>query len=307
MSEKTYPSYPSLYTLGHAHLRDLFTDGAEVTIEEKVDGSQFSFGVVDGVLQCRSKRCILSDPIPDLFRGAVTTAKTLFDEGKLVEGWVYRGEAIQRPKHNTLCYDRTPNYFIAIYDVMTGLEDYAPYQFKKEVCDGLGLECVPLLYQGPVDDPSKLKDLLDRTSFLGGAKIEGIVIKNHARFGYDKKPLIAKLVADSFKEIHQGDWKDRHPKNGDIILNLVEKYRTPARWAKAMQHLRDDGTLTNSPKDIGPIIVECQADIRKECEDMIKDELFAWAWKQIAHKLVGGLPQWYKEQLVESPSAEDAA
>jgi ATP-dependent RNA circularization protein (DNA/RNA ligase family) len=36
-------SYPSIYALGHRAIRELF-DGP-VVVEEKIDGSQFSFGV----------------------------------------------------------------------------------------------------------------------------------------------------------------------------------------------------------------------------------------------------------------------
>ena len=41
-------SYSKVYQIGHKVIRDIFND--EVLIEEKIDGSQFSFGVIDGVL-----------------------------------------------------------------------------------------------------------------------------------------------------------------------------------------------------------------------------------------------------------------
>lgn len=302
MSDKTYTSYPSLYSIGHKAVANIFFD--EVTVEEKVDGSQFSFGVTGGVLQCRSKRCILADgAIPDLFAGAVATAQRLFDEGKLPGGYVFRGEAIQRPKHNTLAYDRVPHGNVVVFDIMLGEENYLSYDEKHAICERLGLECAPLFFRGNISSHEQLESLLERVSFLGGNKIEGFVVKNYSRFGMDKKPLFAKFVSPAFKEVHQGDWKERNPKNGDIIQRLIDKYRTPARWDKAIQHLRDDGRLTDSPKDIGPVIVECQADILKECGDDIREELFKWAWKQIACKVVGGLPQWYRDKLFEEKSA----
>ena len=38
-------SYPKIYNLGHKYLEELFLD--DVLIEEKIDGSQISFGVIE--------------------------------------------------------------------------------------------------------------------------------------------------------------------------------------------------------------------------------------------------------------------
>ena len=49
----SWHSYPSVYNLGHRALEPLLAH--PLNIEEKVDGSQFSFGRFDGVLRVRSK------------------------------------------------------------------------------------------------------------------------------------------------------------------------------------------------------------------------------------------------------------
>jgi hypothetical protein len=54
----SWNSYPKVYNMGHAAIADLLLD--DVLVEEKVDGSQFSFGVFEHpeqgrVLKCRSK------------------------------------------------------------------------------------------------------------------------------------------------------------------------------------------------------------------------------------------------------------
>ena len=41
-------SYPKVYNLGHKAITDLLLD--PIIVEEKVDGSQFSFGMIDGQL-----------------------------------------------------------------------------------------------------------------------------------------------------------------------------------------------------------------------------------------------------------------
>src|SRR5688572_241222 len=112
MSEQvstSWGSFPQVYNFGHRAIQDLLT--GEVNVEEKVDGSQFSFGcfheydnlLPDGVewrgnprveLKIKSKGAMIyPDAPPGLFKGAVDTVKALFAEGKLTPGWTYRGEA----------------------------------------------------------------------------------------------------------------------------------------------------------------------------------------------------------------------
>ena len=43
-----------------------------------------------------------------------------------------------------------------------------------------------------------------------------------------------------------------------MIVQLAEGLRTEARWRKAVQHLREEGRLERSPKDIGALLVELQ-------------------------------------------------
>ena len=72
MMEYSWNSYPKVYALGHPATKDIFS--GEVLVEEKIDGSQFSFGVIDGVLRTRSKSC--EPPDGRMFDLAVSAAKT---------------------------------------------------------------------------------------------------------------------------------------------------------------------------------------------------------------------------------------
>lgn len=292
----SWHSYPKVWNVGHGAAKELFLD--EVIIEEKVDGSQFSFGAFQGVMKLRSKgQEIHLDSVPKMFEEAASFCLSIKD--RLTEGYTYRAEYLQKPKHNVLAYDRIPNNHLIIFDINTGEEQYLSYEAKKAEADRLGLEIVPLLFKGKIDTLPELTKLLDNVSILGGQKIEGFVIKNYARFGPDKKALLAKHVCESFKEVHKGEWKKENPGKAEIIDALVTSYRTPARWQKSVQHLKDAGSIQDWPQDIGKIIKETQADLKLECEQEIKDKLFAWAWPQLCRRAVGGLPEWYKAKLLE--------
>lgn len=293
----SWHSYPKIYNVGHGAVQHIFDE--PVLIEEKVDGSQFSFGVFDGELMLRSKGVVMPANAPEkMFNKAVETVKELLP--LLKDGWTYRAEYLSKPKHNTLAYDRAPNKYIIIFDINTNEEVYLTYEEKVAEASRLGLEVVPAIFQGKINNSDELKALLNTVSVLGGQNIEGMVIKAYGKYGPDKKTLMAKHVSEHFKEIHQSDWKERNPGQNDIVTQLVMDLRTPARWDKGIQHLREKGQLTNSPKDIGLLIKEIQSDVAEECSELIKEKLFQWAKGQVLRGITNGFPEYYKDKLLES-------
>lgn len=298
--------FPKVWSLGHAAVTEIFFD--PVLVEEKIDGSQFSWGKFNGEIKIRSKgQEMLLDAPEKMFQKAAETVLALKD--RMVDGWTYRGEYLQKPKHNVLAYDRTPSQNIILFDVNTGEEQYLDRAAKEAEAARLGLEVVPLLFQGKISSSVDVERLLDTVSCLGGQKIEGIVVKNYARFGQDGKALLGKFVSENFKEKHKVDWKEGNPKQGDIVQKLIDTYRTPARWDKAIQHLRERGEIENAPKDIGKVVKEVPEDLLTECGDEIKSALFAWAWPQISRGVNRGAAEYYKELLLKNqqfgPSSEE--
>lgn len=287
------PSYSKVYAIGHRDISGLF-DG-EVTIEEKIDGSQFSFGILDGEFSCRSKGVQLIPDAPEkMFITAVEQARSL----PLEEGVIYRAEYLSKPKHNTLAYGRVPLKNLCLFDVDFGNQNYIPWEQKKAEADRLGIDCVPMLFSGKVDSLEMLTKFMDMDSFLGGTKIEGFVVKNYELFTSDKKMAVGKYVTEAFKEVHNKEWKKSNPTRTDVIEFLISEYKTPARWQKAVQHLAESGNLDGSPKDIGPLLKEVQRDIIEECSPEISAKLLKHFLPQILRGSINGLPEWYKEKLL---------
>ena len=323
----SWSSYPSIFAVGHKAVSDLLTD--IVSVEEKIDGSQIQLGAfvlpeaarratltcvseypgfegVEVALLCRSKGAQLQMLAPEkMFQKAVDTVIALGP--KLRPNWTYAGEFLSKPRHNALIYERVPRQHIIIFDVKTGNESYLSWEDKAAEAERLGLETVPRLYHGKLDSSEILRALLDTVSVLGGQKIEGVVLKNHERFGIDKKVLMAKFVSEAFKEVHAAEWKTSNPTQGDVIQLLIAKYRTPARWAKAVQHLREVGKLEGSPRDIGLLMREVPEDIEKECKEEILRELWMWAWPKVRRGTAAGLAEWYKDELLKSAFQEQIA
>lgn len=289
-------SYPSVFQVGHKAIDALF-DGP-VVVQEKIDGSQFSWMADADGLHMRSKGVeIYPDAIPDLFDGAVATATSLFNAQKLEMGFVYRGEAIKDRRHNVLEYQRVPPGNIVLYDVEVGLQTFLPPDNLAKYATFLGLDHVPTYVEGEVSGIEELRPLLDKESILGGP-IEGVVIKNYARFGTDKKILAGKLVRADFLERHADVWGEREQPSKDTIETIIQALRTEARWRKAIQHLREQGVLVNAPQDIGPLLRELDKDLEKEELEFVAGRLLAWAMPKIMRGVKAGFPEWYKGQLL---------
>ena len=294
---KHISSYSKVFAVGHKWVEDIF-DGP-VIVQEKIDGSQISFGIIDGELSIRSSGAdIYVESAPKMFNKAIETILELKDD--LKPDHIYRGEYLSKPKHNTLAYSRVPNKNIILFDILVEGQNYLEYKDVRAEAARLGLEVVPLLYSGIVSELDALKEFLNLESILGGQKIEGVVVKNYEKFTDDKKTMMAKYVSPEFQEKHQKSWRKDNPTRGDVINRIIEQYKTEARWQKAVQHLAEADQLTETPKDIGGLIKEVKNDVLKECEDEIKQLLFKHFWGQISRRLTAGLPEWYKEKLAES-------
>ena len=290
----SWHTYPKVYNFGHAAVKDIFS--GEVVIQEKVDGSQFSFGrfgLTEEKLRVRSRGKEMEPSAPEkLFAPAVNHVAQL----PLHREWTYRGETLAKPKHNALAYSRVPKGHVILFDINIGEESYLSYEMVCEEAARLGLEVVPRFQAEPTLEA--MRDLLSQESILGGAKIEGVVVKNYGRFGLDGKVLMAKHVSEAFKEVH-GTVKYGKPGKGDILDRLKSMLRTEARWQKALQHLREAGRILDAPQDIGPLIKMVQADIVEEEEAFIKDALYHEYEEHILRGAIAGLPEWYKDLLLK--------
>lgn len=300
-------------------------------IEEKVDGSQFSMGLfpdeqttqadveagTNFFLRIRSKGAEMNIDAPEkMFNKAAETARRLASPEAVAAGvglhpgWTYRCEYLQKPKHNTLAYERVPVGNLILFDVSTGDNEWLGRHEKAAEAALLGLECVAVLHDstgGPAHDTTmeRLRDLLDNTmSVLSGQKIEGIVVKQHGTDGYlygmDHKTLIGKFVSEKFREAHGIAWKESNPTNGDILMMLGAKYQHVGRWMKAVQHMKEAGTLEGSPRDIGKLLIEVEKDLGKEEKEEIKTLLWKWAWPHVRRMATRGVAEWYKNELLRA-------
>lgn len=292
--------FPKILHIGDKQIETLFNGPVEVT--EKVDGSQLGFGKVNGRLFVRSKGRELDLDNPDgMFINAVEYIKSI--EERIPDNFTFYGEYLQKPKHNTLAYDKIPTNGISLFGVYNyGTKEFYPYSTIEEWAGKLQVDAVPVLKTGLCSPEEVLELVKDRTSYLGGQKIEGVVVKAYKPWLFlGQIPLTVmsgKYVTEDFKEVHHKSWKAEHTGKGKLEV-AVSQYKTEARWNKAVQHLRDAGNLTGTPKDIGGLIKEVKNDVTEEEKENIKNALWNIYGEQFTRAATEGLPQWFKEKLVK--------
>lgn len=293
------PAFPKILTLNSTILPEIM-DG-EIEITEKIDGSFFAFGYIDGEIFFRSKnKDITHDTHDKMFREGIEYVKSIENRLKKYAGWVFYCEYLRKEKHNVIKYSRIPHNHLYLFGALFE-ESYAKGQILTQIAEYLDIEPPNILYEGDAKETPPLEILMDKKSILGNEKMEGIVIKNYnkkIKFAEKTYPIaVAKVVRDDFKERHTKEWKRKKGLN-DRINSFLESFRTEARWRKAVQHLKDNGDLEFQPRDIGKLVKEIQKDILEEEKENIKNELFEIYKKAILRKAVAGFPEWYKKELI---------
>ena len=294
------PSFPKIFTLGASYTQNALH--GNVSVQEKIDGSQFGWGINENgklVFRTRSNNNLSDETAGGLFGGAVSHLTKIynswnnFKDIKAIDCYFW-GEVVSKPKHNILKYSRVPNGTIVLFDGMYEGRWLGRWELKN-AAEMLEVDLVPEFYWGGAD-LELVRGFMDRDSFLGDQKIEGLVIKNYGEtvtLGGITMPLFTKVVRPEFKEQHKEEWG-----TGDSLERTVAKVFAPVtRWQKAVQHLRDSGTLQNAPQDIGPLFKEVNQDILAECQEDIKNWLWEHFRKGILKESTRGLAEWYKERL----------
>lgn len=295
-------SYWKSANLGDPKLNGFFS-GSKLRVEEKIDGSQFSFAKINGEVMARSRNKMLDlNDVEQMFRPAVEHVLSVND--LLPDNIIFRSETLYKNRHNGLTYSRVPCNHICVFDAENAVSgETLSRDMVRDLANAILVDSVPLFDE--IEDAEQinlydyLAKFLERESYLGGAKIEGVVIKrlSSPMYYYDR-PLFAKLVSKDFRELQQKTWTKDNPKSGDAVEMLVEELTTPQRFRKAVQHLSEGGKITGELKDIGPLIAEVRRDIEEECAEYIKTRLHEILGKKISIGVGRAVPSWYKADLL---------
>jgi len=300
---KQVPGYGKVFSLGSVGTERALL--GEVVVQEKVDGSMMCFGVnEDGELVMRSHhQPIHVENCPNQFKRAAEYVLSL-DLSWVPRDTYFYCEMLDKPKHNTIAYERTPLNHLVLFDVSIPEGWFTVQGAMACWAHRLGIDSINELYRGEATVDS-LRDLLQMPSILGGSTVEGVVVKNYHETvapGGRMQTLMVKLVNEQFKETNKKEFRGKTVRG--TVEDYVASFQSEARWRKAVQHIRDQGLLVGEPKDIGLLVKEVDRDIKEECAADIKEELYKLTIGEILRKAKMGLPEFYKAMLANRDMGE---
>jgi len=238
-----FKKYPKIKHLGDEDVSDIFSEpDDEIVIEEKMDGANFRFAIVDNRLIFGTRNCLIDeDQGNKMFNKSVEYVKEKLKpvDLKKYNNYIFYGENMVR---HTLDYDwiRTPPVLMFdIFDLKTG--QFVNYDQKTKIFKELDLVQVPLVIMTTSKKVVSLyvSEIAKETSpsilVYGDFQAEGVVFKNY------EKQMFAKYVREQFKEQNKLTFggSKKYATNDDSRITL--EYCTNARIEKIIFKLIDEG------------------------------------------------------------------
>lgn len=287
--------YHKIIRYGHKSTQDVLNKGDYIIIQEKIDGANASFAVINGELKCWSRNRELNES--NTLEGFYEWVQQNVQAQKLLEGVVYFGEWTAQHK---VSYEGYMKQFF-LYDIYNlHLEEYVSFSVVRDEAKRLGLQLIPVFFEGEFESFEQLMSYVGRTDLGGKLKGkptgEGIVVKNvnyRDEFG---KQVFVKLVIDGFREIQrQKQTKDSKKAFSEAELKVRECVTLP-RVEKQVFKLIDNGLLDREYgiEDMGFLLKHTSPMV---AEDILKEEMqdFNVTIKDIQTYMVKVLPLVLKE------------
>ena len=259
-------------------LKDKYTDGFQVgdhiVVQEKIDGANFSirYDKENNQITAFSRKQELH--FGNNLRGAWEWSQRLDKElvkEVLGSNLVLFGEWLV-PHSIKYPADRYQQaYFYDVWD--TEKEQYLPQNEVKEIVAKLGLNYIPVFYEGEFQSWEHIRGFVGRTDF-GGEIGEGVVVKNMTKLNNPntRLPFYTKIVSDAFAEKKAVRPVDMEKVAENARLQtVVESVVTEARVRKLLHKMVDEGILPEDwdEHDMGTVARNLGKEVYYDC---VKEE-----------------------------------
>lgn len=251
--------YDSIPRYGKQGTRDILN--THVTVMEKLDGANASFGIIGGELKMFSRNQELDEH--NTLRGFYDYVKQNIPRGKILLDTIYFGEWLVP---HTVQYKKEAQHKFYLFDIyFNGTDEYMSHNIVKSHAKHLGLEMPKVLFEGELQDVSELQQYVGQSELTEIPNTgEGIVVK---KYGFE--PQFVKIVSDKFKETKS----IKQPSlDRTDIGTLIDSVLTPQRVEKLIHKKIDIGLLPTELDitDTGNVLKALSSDV---VNDIFEEEM----------------------------------
>lgn len=226
-----------------------FKVGDQIQVSEKIDGANAAIaydGETDSI-RCfsRKRECDFSNNLRGFHGWANSLDKNLVADVLGDNLWLF-GEWLVR--HSVSYPEERYNQFYCFDIFDTSTQEWMPQDIVKRKVSELGLNYVPVFYEGEFISWEHIKSFIGRTN-LGGEFGEGVVVKSQTNLNSqnEKLPFYVKLVGEKFCET-KGHRREKTVdldalKKREEIIAMVESVVTEARVSKIVNKFIDEGII----------------------------------------------------------------
>lgn len=103
------------------------------------------------------------------------------------------------------------------------------------------------------------------------------------------------------------EWGTKINTPEELIEMIGSQFSTEARYRKAVQHVAEsESGLSNTKKDLGPLVKELDKDLLKEYREDISAALMSYFFPKIAARAREGFNEWYEQEISQSVKTNES-
>ena len=226
-----------------------FNPGEHITISEKIDGANaaIAYDAETDILAAFSRRNILTptNTLQGFYEYVQRLDKFAF-KSVLGTRYILFGEWLVK---HTIRYPDTAYKQFYAFDIWdTEIEEYIPWVEAKKRIDCLGLNHVPIFFDGAFTSWDDIYSYVGKTEMGAEPTGEGIVIKSQDRLNnkFSETPEYVKIVAKEFSEVHQSKPHNVDPEvlaAKQAAEDLAKTIVTPRRIMKGLEKMIEDDVI----------------------------------------------------------------
>lgn len=235
---------------------DAFTKGEEITISEKIDGSNSSFSYdpeTDSIIAfSRRQQLSPTNTLNGFWEWTQRLPKQAVAIATNYGRYILFGEWLVK---HTISYDDIFYKNFYLFDIWdTEEESWLPFEDVLAIFNGLAkstmkvmetIYMAPIFYTGPFRGWDHVNSFIGQTNLNAQPCGEGVVVKSQERLkdNDSRRPIYLKLVSEKFSEVHKDHKKPIDPeelKKRETLRNYAATVVTRRRIEKTLEKLAED-------------------------------------------------------------------